>query len=383
MGEAGRLLLAVVDVRTPRDRIGELVERADLTALLEVARTHRVVGVLHQRLIDAGVDLPQPVAAQLERERVGAAAMQLASYQTLAAIARALDHPFLVVKGPVLGAAWYGDPSLRRFSDVDVLVRRSDFADVIDALLATGFRERSANWEGFLDHQVAEIPLTLDGTTLDLHWDLVALGTTRRELTWDMAPLFDRAEAVGLAPNMDVDTLDPADTLLHLCINGGLDGARRLGKLVDIDVVARHGRLDWSDLAARARAAGAGGLCTAVLRRCNHMIGTPVPSGLLAELEPFRGWLRLNAFVDRQRLHGRGAGVAVGVAPGALLASGRATRQATLGRFVRTLGSNALSRMGRPHIADTGGALDWQRTFGTRRRRKRHRRRYLRWVTTG
>ena len=257
------MLLAVVDVRTPRDRISELVERADLTALLEVARMHRVVGVLHQRLIDAGVDLPQPVAAQLERERVGAAAMQLASYQTLAAIARALDHPFLVVKGPVLGAAWYGDPSLRRFSDVDVLVRRGDFADVIDALLATGFRERSANWEGFLDHQVAEIPLVLDGTTLDLHWDLVALGTTRRELTWDMAPLFDRAEAVGLAPNMVVDTIDPTDTLLHLCINSGLDGARRLGKLVDIDVVARHGRLDWSDLAARARAAGG-----ALVHRC-------------------------------------------------------------------------------------------------------------------
>ena len=54
-------------------------------------------------------------------------------------------------------------------------------------------------------------------------------------------------------------------------------------------------------------------------------------------------------------------GVAVGVASGAMLASGRATRQATLGRFVRTLGSNVLARMGRPHIADTGGALDWQR----------------------
>ena len=49
-------------------------------------------------------------------------------------------------------------------------------------------------------------------------------------------------------------TLDAEDTLLHLCINGGLDGAAALIRIVDIDVVARSGRVDWTQFADRARA---------------------------------------------------------------------------------------------------------------------------------
>ena len=57
---AGRALLAVVDTRTPPERIAGLVDGVDLDALLDAARVHRVVGVLHQRLDDAGIALPHP-----------------------------------------------------------------------------------------------------------------------------------------------------------------------------------------------------------------------------------------------------------------------------------------------------------------------------------
>ena len=100
--------------------------------------------------------------------------LQLSSYRTIAAVADAVGEPFLVVKGPVLGAVWYGDPSVRQFSDIDVLVRRSDFGAFLAQLLDAGFGERSQNWRGFLDHEVAEIPLAHGHATIDLHWDLVA-----------------------------------------------------------------------------------------------------------------------------------------------------------------------------------------------------------------
>ena len=136
-----------------------------------------------------------------------------------------------------------------------MLVHRYAFGNVFDGMVKAGFEELSANWDGFLDHEVSEIPLVrgLDGGP--------ALGSRRhrggrRELTWQMAPLFERAERISLGSD-EVATLDPADTLLHLCINGGLDGARTLLRLVDIDVVARSGRVDWMDFAKRARAARA------------------------------------------------------------------------------------------------------------------------------
>ena len=374
---AGRALLAVVDARTPSERIAGLVDGVDLDALLDAARVNRVVGVLHQRLEDAGIVLPAPVAARLAAARFAATGRQLVAYHALAAITAALGESFLVVKGPVLGAVWYGEPSRRQFSDIDVLVRRHDFARCLRALLEAGFAEHSANWKGFLEHGVAEIPIAAGATAIDLHWDLVALGTTRREIRWDMAPLFDRAETVELAPNVRVATLDPVDTLVHLCINGGLDGARRLGRLVDVDVVARSGRIDWHQVVTRARGAGAAGLCSAVLQRCAALVGTALPDGLLAELEPFPGWLALNALVDRPRRDGRLP--EDGVASGTLIASAHDTRLATSTQLARKLGANVLSRFGRPHLADSGGALDWQRGSDPAQA-ARERDRYLRWV---
>jgi hypothetical protein len=375
---AGRALLAVIDARTPPSLITGLVDGIDLDALLDAARVHRVVGVLHQRLDDAQIVLPAPVAARLAAARFSATGQQLVAYHALAAITAALGESFLVVKGPVLGAVWYGEPSRRQFSDIDVLVPRGQFARSVEALLDAGFAEHSANWKGFLDHRVAEIPIGAAGTTIDLHWDLVALGATRREIRWDMAPLFDRAETVELAPNVRVATLDPVDTLVHLCINGGLDGARRLGRLVDVHVVAGGGRIDWQQVVARARDAGVAGLCSAVLQRGATLVGTALPDGLLAELEPFPGWLRVNALVDRPRRGGRPP--EDGVASGTLIASARDTRRRTSLQLSRKLAVNVLSRLGRPHLADTGGALDWQRVADPAQT-ARERDRYLRWVT--
>jgi hypothetical protein len=377
--EAGRILLALVDTRTTPNGIHAMVERVDVTALVDVATSHRVIGLVHRRLVDAGVDLPQRLAARLERERALAAALQLKSYRTIAAINSAMKCPFLVVKGAALGAVWYRDPSLRWFTDVDVLVRRRDFGYVIDSLVGAGFDELSANWGGFLDHEVSEIPLAGADSTVDLHWDLVGVGAARRELDWDMAPLFERAEQVSLGSEV-VATLDPPDTLLHLCINGGLDGARTLLRLVDIDVVARSGRVDWTDFAKRAQAARACALSAAVLQRCASIVGTPLPHGLLADLEPYRGWLRLNALVDRQRSSGRR--LTSGVASGALLASGRATRIATLGRLARTIALHSLTKLGRSGLTDSGGELDWHRV-SEHADPASDRQRYLRWVAAG
>jgi hypothetical protein len=44
------------------DQITDMVGQVDLVALFEVADSHRVLEIVHQRLLDAGVDLPEPLA---------------------------------------------------------------------------------------------------------------------------------------------------------------------------------------------------------------------------------------------------------------------------------------------------------------------------------
>ena len=65
----------------------------------------------------------------------------------------------------------------------------------------------------------------------------------------------------------------PVDTLVHLCVNTGLDGGRRLRGLIDVDTVLQSGRIDVAELTARSHHTGTGRLCAAVLQRASTVLG--------------------------------------------------------------------------------------------------------------
>jgi hypothetical protein len=316
---------------------------------------------------------------RLTAQRAAAQARQLHAYRTIAALRRAIDVPFLVVKGPALAACWYPDPSVRTYTDIDVLVARADFRRALDALVRAGFEELSSNWAGFLAHGVAEVPLARGPSSVDLHWDLIAMGVSRRDIQLDVSALFDRARTVTLG-HKGAATLDPHDTLLHLCINAGLDGARRLLQLVDIDRVARSGLIEWDVFTHRARRTRAHALCAAVLQRTSAALRTPLPPTVLPGLAPYPAWLRINALVDLRRRSGRH--MDSGIASGVLLASGRASPTATLASAARASGSALLVRAGRRGLTAPGGELDWlSGPAAGDAAASRHR--YLQWVACG
>jgi hypothetical protein len=68
------------------------------------------------------------------------------SERTLAAIATfaAARLPFYVVKGSVLAHRVYGDPHLRRFADVDPVVRQADMPRA-EAILTSSAIARAAS----------------------------------------------------------------------------------------------------------------------------------------------------------------------------------------------------------------------------------------------
>lgn len=373
------LLLACLRVGYDDAALDTLVGRAEagglLTTVAELARAHGVGPLVRARLGEvAGFRDRHP--DWLASEQAAAQARHLHAMRTLALVTAAVDRPFLAFKGPAL-ARWYGGAGLRTFSDVDVLTHRSDFGCALDALLAAGFTELASNWSGLLDYEVAEIPLGYELSCVDLHWDLLATGRLRRGFEVDVAEMFERAEPVDLG-GLRVRTFDPVDTLLHLCLNAGLAGGRRLLQLVDVDRVVRHAALDWRLLGERAAEVGARALCSAVLGRCRRLLGTPVPEATLGELSPYRGWALLNRVVGERR---RSPTRAVrGIGSGFVLSSGRDTPVRTAeAAFVTALDVVGRWR-GRPMPTDPGGALDWQKRSPSG---AQDRERYLRWVEVG
>ena len=144
--------------------------------LLQAALQHGIAAQLHEALLQAGeLDrLGRPVREGLTRLRLSTTAQHLLVSADLSVVARALDTAgiaWAVMKGPALAALGYADPTLRWFSDLDVLVGPRDFGAAIDALAANGTTLLDLNWELQLSLWRSEASLRLPaGTMLDLHW---------------------------------------------------------------------------------------------------------------------------------------------------------------------------------------------------------------------
>ncbi len=367
------LLLAVARRDCDANRIASLVRGVDATELVQFAQQHRMVSLLHLYL--GQVDgVPGGSLDALAKARYVAQARRIVLLRMLARATEALDVPALTMKGHALAANWYANPDTRDFNDLDVLVRPRDFERALAALALAGMTPATTNWHGFLAHEVAEVPVQLRSAVLDLHWHVVALGQERRHLLLPTLEFFDRAVPARFG-DVEMLTLGPVDTLLHLCVNTGLGGARHLRGLIDIDTVVRSGRVDMAAFAIRVRETGAGRLCAAMLQRVSYVMATPVDPELLFELTADRSWLMANRLVDRSGQRRQSGNVASGL----LLSSGRNTRRATAIALWGGTGRAVATRMGRRDLTDAGGALDWTRqpddgdVPG-------HRRKYLGWV---
>ncbi len=324
---------------------------------------------MNRRLNATGV-VPERLAVRLEASSAANQAARLHAQRSIHALDDTLSVPFLVVKGIVLATQWYADPSEREFSDIDVLVHRARFGEAVDALCGAGFEPLATNWQGFLDHAVAEAPFQFEASVIDLHWNLIGLGAARRDLRLLTAAAFERATKVEIA-GRTVLTLHPVDTAVHMCINVGLDGARLLRGLVDIDTIVRSGVVDMDEFVDRTQLAGAGRMTSAVLQRCQTLLGTPVSPDVLEQCSRSRGWLRANDFIDRART---GRRPDAGIASGLLLSSGRASWSSTGRALGGALQEGLRTRLGAAGLTEAGGDLDWRRpptegTIETQRRR--------------
>lgn len=367
------VLIEAARPRTDDDVLQVMVQGVSDQRLFEAARRHQVVSLLHERLRCIDGVSPRLIGA-LARHRLAAQAHRLHLRHTQSVVAEALDVPWLLIKGESL-ARCYRDPSVREYNDLDLVIRPADFGRALGLLTSVGVSMIGENWQGYRDYEVAEIPLQLETSWIDLHWHVVALGADRRWINLPTEVLFDRAVPVT-ADRCDILTLDPADMLLHLCINVGLGGGRRLRGLVDLDAVLTGVQIDLDEFARRARTAKVAALTATLLQRVSSLLGTPVPHELLCSLSS-RPWLTLNRLVTRgPRLNG---GSAETIAPGLLIAASRDNVSATARALAHALGRSAAARSGRPGLTDSGGALDWQRRpdDGTA---DWHKRSYLDWV---
>ncbi len=233
---------------------------ADWEWLLRRAQQHKLAALLAARLADCDLDVD--VRQRLAIIRLEATQRAAAAERTLACLADAFAAPalpFFVVKGSVLAHQIYGDPRLRRFADVDIVVRQADVPRAEEALRGLGFRPGgfeaivAARPTTTAERRIAKrlarrfearhlgafswyAPAGGEMLSVDLHWQL---SPTR--LPGDEDRLWQQTTPVTVAGTRLL-TLTPAATVLHLAAHATtclLNGFRLL-HLADVGWAARH-----------------------------------------------------------------------------------------------------------------------------------------------
>ncbi len=230
-------------------------------AVAGLASEHRVLPLLVQALKRLGaIDTSDPSVSVLvdsaTRNAVRNSFLWDALYELLGGL-NSEGVETLVFKGPLLARDVYGDLGLRRFMDLDILVRPERVASSARILRELGYRpwfELNPRQEEALMHFRGVHTYTRsDGTVqVDLHSRLdvspFAMVPTR--------DLWERSRTV-FVEDRGCRSFSPEDELLYLCGHGCHHQWRRLAHVVDVGaVLARHGaQIDWDAVLGRARRA--------------------------------------------------------------------------------------------------------------------------------
>src|SRR5713101_2621482 len=125
-------------------RLASLLRSADWARLLVLAEKHGVAGHLAASLCELAEDLVPPGIRQTLADRQRA--QIFSTLRLTAELFRILDRftsqgiCALVVKGPVLAVQANGDPAMRSYGDLDLLVRQRDIRRATELMIAAGYQ---------------------------------------------------------------------------------------------------------------------------------------------------------------------------------------------------------------------------------------------------
>jgi len=229
----------------------------DWEHLFQLARRHSVVPLVYRQLQTHAADLvPPDLLANFKQNYLENVARNVVLTSELTKLVGALagagieSVPF---KGSLLALLAYNDLSLRRYVDLDIIVKKEDVFRARDVLQAAGFetlQPLTAEQQSILVRTQHSLQLQRDRGRMivELHWEVVSdLFAT----AVSVKDLWHRLIDVELN-GQKVKSLSPDDLLLSLCIHGSKHVWARLAWICDVAELIRRQSIDWERLMERA-----------------------------------------------------------------------------------------------------------------------------------
>jgi Uncharacterised nucleotidyltransferase len=302
-------LAAACAIWPPSDRRIDAIRAAasevlDWPRFLRVARRHWVVGLVHDGLTRAQPDIPTKVAREIGANAVELLGESLAMAAEAVRLQRLFDEsrlPVLFVKGASLAVLGFGTLSLSSAQDIDLLVPLETLPAAVTLMARAGYRRFDPPAEVSEAQLRLLLPLRKDlgfvhqvtGLRIELHWRLFANPYALSE-----ASLMEASRMVPLSGRDGLRTLGEEDLFAYLCMHGALHWWNRLKWLADVNALLMAATDEGVEhLIYAAEAKGAGRAAAQAMLLCRRLLGTPLPSRLLAVIghSAVERWLEATA----------------------------------------------------------------------------------------
>lgn len=254
----------------------------DWEYLFQLARRHSIVALVYVQLERHASDLvPHDFLNKLKQHYFASYARNTvlsAELCRLISSFSAADIEAISYKGPVLALFAYGNIALRRFVDLDVIVKKSDVLKAREILLNEGYtpsKALSLSQQELLLGLQHNIQFSRDNRQLivELHWEVAPhlfASTVNGERLWQ--------DLITLDLNgTPVKTFSAEDLLFSLCVHGSRHLWERLGWICDVAELITRQHLNWTELIKRAASADAERIFLLGVHLAERLLDAPLP----------------------------------------------------------------------------------------------------------
>jgi len=282
----------------------------DWDVLLDLAEEHSVQGLLAKRLEQLKfANVPE---AAREKLRSRMRAQHLFALSMTAELFRVLEEfskagiQAIVVKGPVTSQVAYGDPAMRGFGDVDLLLRQTDIAATSRQMHALGFEAKIPDPVLAAGKIPGEYVFRRPGTNrmIEVHTEKTFRYYPRG---MPIAAMFERRRML-LLEGREVPALDLADEIVFHCVHGAKDFWERLMWVCDVaSTVKNHPEVNWQDTLRAARECGAARMLSVGLLLSARLLQARLPASVAERIGQDHAAEKLCGQIETWLPHGTGA----------------------------------------------------------------------------
>ena len=212
-----------------------------------------------------------------------------------ALVARGVDA--LPYKGPALAVVAYGNPTLRQFVDLDILVPSAQLNEARATCLERGYRDAvvGVDPDARVSHYQHALVRARDGIQVELHWAFAP-----RYFRFPLAPASLAREPVALVGGI-VNAIAPVDLLVVLSAHGARHAWSRLEWIADLSELLRaRPDVAWSAALARADSLGARRMVLVGLALARDLLDAELPPRLAQALDGDASAVRLSRTLGSQ-----------------------------------------------------------------------------------